>query len=263
MNCQGPDGIDWTDWTWNPVTGCWGPGGTPEEPRWCPHCYAKKMAEGRLRGRAGYDAQQPFAPTFHEDRLYEPVKEKRPSKIFVSSMGDLFGDWVPREWIKRVLDTVRWCNYRGIVVSKQGDQGETVLSTEWQIFQFLTQNPKRLAGFNPWPKNCWVGATATGWAELTRAIDDLQMVDAPVRFVSCEPLLQPIRLALPTKRRLDWAIIGACSGRENWKRYPQLDHGQPPEHWVRGLTDDLHAAGARVWHKGNLKRGWLKEWPSE
>ncbi len=89
--------IEWCDYTWNPVTGCLHRCGD--------FCYAKKMAY-RLKGRYGYPADEPFRPTFRPERIREPLEVKKSSKIFVVSMGDLFGDWVPSEWINSVLDTV-------------------------------------------------------------------------------------------------------------------------------------------------------------
>ena len=80
--------IEWTRYTWNPVTGC---------KHGCTYCYARRLAEGRLKGRFGYD--NGFEPTFHQNRLLEPQNVKKPSMIFTCSMGDLFGEWVPRQWI--------------------------------------------------------------------------------------------------------------------------------------------------------------------
>ena len=105
--------IEWTDFTFNPVTGCWGPGGTAEKPNRCPYCYAKRIADRFFPVQEVYHQGQGtweefFAPMFYPERLSEPAKIKTPSKIFVSSMGDLFGDWVPREQILDVLTTVKY-----------------------------------------------------------------------------------------------------------------------------------------------------------
>ena len=166
--------IEWCDWTWNPVTGCWGPGGTAEEPKRCSYCYAQKMAkrfrpsvEGITEWASSGKRDDPFAPRIYADRLHEPTKIKKPSKIFVCSMADLFGDWVPTLWIAAILEAV----YRN----------------PQHTFQFLTKNPKRLIDFNPWPGNSWVGTTVTCQADEERLFWLLK-VDASVRFVSHEPL---------------------------------------------------------------------------
>jgi protein gp37 len=122
----------------------------------------------------GTPYEEPFAPAFHPDRLSEPAKAKKSSKIFVCSMSDLLGDWVPWEWI---------C-----------EAGATAMSCPQHIFQFLTKNPKRLKDFNPWPKNCWVGTTVTNQGDADERVSELFKADAPVRFVSCEPLLSKIDL---------------------------------------------------------------------
>ena len=200
MNRQGPTGIGWCDFTWNPVTGCWGPGGTPEKPSHCPYCYAKRIYEERL--------SKSFEPTFHPERLGQPAKEKQPSKIFVCSTGDLFGDWVPRDWIEAVLDVVKQCPQH--------------------TFQFLTKNPARYKDFRTnWPDNAWAGMSVSQQAAFSRKRWDLGWSVASVVFVSFEPLLGPTRLAPRTGRWLSlsgevaashpayrpyWAIIGEQTG---------------------------------------------------
>ena len=91
-------GIEWTDYSWNPITGCL---------NGCPFCYARKLAEGRLRGRAGYPEVKPFDPMFHPDRIDEPKHVKEPSWIFAVSMGDMFSPGIKPKWINRVFDTIR------------------------------------------------------------------------------------------------------------------------------------------------------------
>ena len=170
MNKQGPEKIGWTDWTWNPMTGCWGPGGAAEKPNRCPYCYAERMAYritamkhpkicsqcgepfktracGPTHAMIANEIKNAFTPAFHPKRLLEPAKVKKPSKIFVCSMADLFGDWVPEEWIEAVLNRTQRADY------------------SHHTYQFLTKNPRRLKDFNPWPSNCWVGTTVTNQAD--------------------------------------------------------------------------------------------------
>ena len=236
--------IEWTDFTFNPVTGCWGPGGTAETPNRCPYCYAAKIAhrmahvEGSGYGH-GVDSPNPtgaFNPTFHPDRLDQPAKVKKPSKIFVCSMADLFGDWVPREWIEKILITA--------------------IRNPQHTFQFLTKNPKRLKDFNPWPKNCWVGTTVTNQTDADERLPWLLQVEAPVRFVSHEPLLGPTDVMpwipgpwpmnepMPTHNNyVSWAIVGAMTGPGAVKPKPE---------WVQGLVEQYRAAGVPVFLKNNL-----------
>ncbi len=149
MNDQRDGGINWTDYTWNGVTGCLND---------CPYCYARA-----LYVRNGMD----FTPTLHPERLGEPFAKREPRKIFVCSTADLFGTWVKQDWIDAILHTVRQCPQH--------------------TFQFLTKNPARLPTI-PWPDNCWVGATVDEVARLQPSLDALQQVRAPVRFISFEPL---------------------------------------------------------------------------
>ncbi len=251
--------IEWTDFTWNPLTGCWGPGGTAEKPNRCSYCYGVKIAN-RFHDR--YPDIDPFAPTFYPDRLSEPGKAKKSSKIFVCSMADLFGDWVPGERIAQVRDVA--------------------LLTPQHIFQFLTKNPKRLKDCNPWPSNCWVGTTVTNQADDWRIVELLK-VEAPVLFVSHEPLLGETDVTpyLPLEHcpnckntgypwiecgnehsgydfrqkceclsqpYIDWAIIGAMTGPGAVKPRPE---------WVQGLVEQYRAAGVPVFLKDNLN------WPEK
>jgi len=250
--------------TWNPVNGCWGPGGTAEKPNRCPYCYAKGIS-GRFSPfeKTGYVQikmqcmnNDPFQPMFWPNRLSQPAKVKKPSKIFVCSMGDLFGDWVYAQWIMRIRDVA-------------------AIVAPWHTYIFLTKNPKRLKEFNPWPKNCWVGCTVTNQPDMDERWPWLAQVEAPVRFVSHEPLLGGtdvrFHLGSPTgnfqtrkgKRQmewklhglLNWAIIGALTG-------PGAAKHRPDPAWVQGLIDQYRAAGVPVFLKENLQ--WpeqIQEWP--
>ena len=176
--------IEWCDYTFNPVTGCL---------HGCPYCYARKMAN-RLKGRYGYPADEPFKPTFHRVKLWDTFP-KKPSRIFVSSMGDLFGEWVPREWIDRVLDVVR-INYK-------------------HTFIFLTKNPNRYSEF-VFPANAWIGYSTTGQLHHKW---DIRHQDN-IKFVSLEPMAEAINASLEGyTQRIDfrWLIIGSESGNRKGK----------------------------------------------
>lgn len=264
MNRQGPGKIDWTDYTFNPVTGCY---------HGCPYCYARRIAErfgwdgafpsdapyqvGEWQGQPVYEYSGAserraypwrFAPTFYPDRLTEVAHLKAPAKVFVCSMADLFGDWVPGTWIDQVLAVVH-----------QHPQ---------HVFQFLTKNPERLREFNPWLANCWVGASATDEASMTRALRALADVQATVRFISAEPLLGPlfgmdsggVVPAVPpagAMRPLDWLVIGADTTR---------GAAQPDAGWVMQATCAAALDGVPVWWKDSLcdpthSVAKLKRWP--
>jgi protein gp37 len=258
--------IEWTDFTWNPVTGCWGPGGTAEQPNRCTYCYAAKIAhrmahiEGSEYG-CGVERPNPmgaFDPRFHPGRLDQPNEVKKPSRIFVCSMGDLFGEWVPEFWIGSVLNFVK--------------------GTPQHIFQFLTKNPRRLEEFSPWPENCWVGATATDEESFAEATLALAKVDAKVRFISAEPLLGEIRHFTIQATLIDWLIIGAltrpgakppfqhmvqAAGRERIHDLTRPGAKPPFQHWVRGLADWARYMGIPRFLKNNLN--WpekIQEWPA-
>lgn len=204
MNRQGPGKISWTDYTWNPVTGC---------RNTCSYCYARKTYE-----RFGMS----FEPTLHEERLDEPARLKRPSRIFVCSVSDLFGPWVPDEWINTVM-----------MAAAEAPQ---------HTYQYLTKHPGALYAWAFGP-NDWVGATATDQESMDNALRQLPQASSGVRFVSAEPLLGPITADLSG---LDWLIIGAMTG----------PGATPPEReWVTGLLDQADRAGVPVWLKENL------QWP--
>lgn len=249
--------IKWTDFTWNPITGCWGPGGTADKPNRCSYCYAEKISKRFIARFAQFphkEGPDPFAPTFHPDRLSQPAKVKKPSKIFVCSMSDLFGDWVPVEWILKVLRAAGLCPQH--------------------TFQFLTKNPKRMSKF-PFTSNCWVGTTVTNQVDADERLPWLLQVDAPVRFVSHEPLLGGIDMkGWPwpgcqlskeeheaqcgggewcAANNVEWAIIGAQTG-------PGAVRPDPA--WVMSLADQYRQAGVPLFLKDNLGfKDQLQEFP--
>jgi protein gp37 len=228
--------IEWADFTWNPVTGCLGPKGDGVR---CPYCYANRLANGRLKNLylshrfqlAGV-IRDPFAPRFWRNRLDEPRHLRCPSKIFVCSQGELFGPWIPHVTIELVLNVVRECPQH--------------------IFMFLTKWPQNLARWNPWPSNCWVGASAENQPMAVDAASYLTEVAAPVKFLSLEPLLGRVD---PTPIiGLGWLIIGAQTG----------PGARPPESWwVSNLLKYAYTYRVPVFLKDNLR--WPEKhqkWPA-
>ena len=180
-----PSTIEWTDMTWNPVTGC------TKVSQGCKHCYAERMAQ-RLQAMGNARYQQGFAVTLHEDLIEEPFKWGRPRLVFVNSMSDLFHEEVPFAFIQRVFDTMR-----------QAPQ---------HVFQILTKRSARLleiAQDLPWSENVWMGVSVED-AQAVCRIQHLQQVPAHIRFLSCEPLIGPLD-ALPLED-IHWVIVGGESG---------------------------------------------------
>jgi len=172
-----------------------------------------------MAGRFGYpEYPDHFKPTFHPERLEEPYKLKKPAKIFVCSMGELFGPWVPWDWIWPVL-----------MVAKGNPH---------HIFQFLTKHPDGMRGIR-WPGNVWIGTTITWWDESDRA-DILADITAPIRFVSAEPLLSYLPWA--PLAGIDWLVIGAQTN----------PHKQPDKRWVADLLEGADSMGIPVFMKSNL-----------
>jgi protein gp37 len=177
--------IEWTDATWNPVTGC-----TKISPG-CTHCYAERLAHRLERmGQANY--RNGFRLTLQPQMLDLPLSWKSPRRIFVNSMSDLFHQDVPLEYVKRVF--------------------EVMVRAHWHQFQVLTKRADRLrelSGELPWSPNVWQGVSVESERYLDR-IDALRRTGAAVKFLSLEPLLE----ALPNLdlRRIDWVIVGGESG---------------------------------------------------
>ncbi|MDI3548153.1 MAG: hypothetical protein PWR10_1805 [Halanaerobiales bacterium] len=215
--------IEWTDFTWNPVVGC---------KHGCPYCYAKRFAERGLGEYGKYKKGKRFQPRFFPGRLDEPKQRKRPAKIFVSSMGDLFGDWVPDEWIEAVLDIVRGCPQH--------------------TFQFLTKNPDRYYNWFTFdmkniPDNIWIGAGADNATDAHTRSGTLGFMGAKVKFLSLEPLLENV-VEYVEWESLDWVIVGAQTGPGAKK---------PKKEWVENIISYCRAYDIPVFLKDNL------EWPEK
>jgi protein gp37 len=193
--------IEWTDATWNPVTGC-----TKISPG-CKFCYAERMA-GRLHAMGQHRYRNGFRPTLQPDLLEAPLRWGTPRVIFVNSMSDLFHDEVPDDYIKAVFDTIKRADHH--------------------IFQVLTKRSERLRNFATelaWPRNLWMGVSVENEDYVSR-IRNLQRVPAYVRFLSMEPLLGPVR-RLPLAG-IHWVIVGGESG-------PGARPMQPE--WARAILD--------------------------
>lgn len=177
--------IEWTESTWNPLTGC-----TKISPG-CKHCYAERMAR-RLRAMGQPNYANGFTLTLHEAALERPLHWKKPQTIFVNSMSDMFHQSVPRDFIARAFDVMR--------------------RAHWHRFQILTKRADRLAklsGDLPWPENIWMGVSVESDSYIHR-IADLRSTGAAIKFLSLEPLLGPLNnLELDG---IDWVIVGGESG---------------------------------------------------
>ena len=231
--------IEWTSATWNPVTGC-----TEVSPG-CDHCYARTFAE-RFRGVPGHPYEQGFDLKLWPDRLKLPLKWRKPRRIFVNSMSDLFHKDVPDDYILQCF--------------------ETMIKADQHTFQLLTKRPGRLAdsfilrtklkerflqltGSPSWPAHIWYGVSVESddyrW-RIAKAV----ILQAPTTFISAEPLLEELNL-IPSPggyclQDIAWVITGAESG-----------HGARPmnEDWVRSLRDQCQWSGTKFFYKQKLVNG--------
>ena len=177
--------IEWTDATWNPVTGC------SKISAGCKFCYAERLAL-RLKAMGQPRYADGFSVTLHHDLLDAPRRWRSPRLVFVNSMSDLFHEKVPLPFIRQVFQTMSECPQH--------------------VFQILTKRSERLKESTaalPWPDNVWMGVSVEDSRVLSR-IDDLLAVPAAIRFLSCEPLIGPLD-ALPL-HGIDWVIVGGESG---------------------------------------------------
>lgn len=253
--------IDWTDYSWNPITGCY---------HTCPYCYARKqsarfsgdirlnMADPRCdkyQGKEGlYVLHEPFvtrndrsisypfgfAPTLHEYRLDWPGNVKNGANIFVGSMTDLFGEWVPDEWIQMVFDACE--------------------KFPQHNYLFLTKNPKRyIELYNskrlPYKENYWFGTSCT-----TPADEFIWFRDTPYKsFVSIEPILEPFGDSAPNIFP-DWVIIGAETGNRKEKVTPQKE-------WIEAIVAQCRIQSMPVFMKESLRElmgaEFVQEFPDE
>ncbi len=195
-----PTKIEWAQESWNPVTGC-----TKVSPG-CKNCYAERRSK-RLAGRAGYPRDNPFQVTLHPDRLEQPLHWKKPRRVFVCSMGDLFHEDVPFVFVANIIQVIKKCPQHKFIV--------------------LTKRPERLLYFskhhNTNYPNLWLGVTAENQQQANKRITLLSQIPVAMRFVSVEPMLGAVDLDFmvpktPTTTRyayalsyLDWVICGTES----------------------------------------------------
>jgi len=188
--------IEWTESTWNPVTGC------TKISDGCLNCYAERMAR-RLAGRYGYPKENPFKLTLQPDRLSQPLNWKKTHNIFVCSMSDIFHKNVPDSYIFEILGVINKCPQH--------------------TFQILTKRANRMArisnNIGQWPHNVWIGVTVESEKHKKR-IDYLKSANASVKFISFEPLLDDVNQI--NLNGINWVIVGGESGpgsrqmRQEW-----------------------------------------------
>ena len=206
--------IEWTDKTWNPITGC------TKQSAGCQHCYAETMAR-RLKAMGLEKYQNGFQLTLHPDTLEEPVGWHKGHNIFVCSMSDLFHKDVPFDYIDRVMQ----------VISR----------TPQHRYQILTKRAERMAEYfaqHEVPANVWLGVTVECQATKQRIESLRSITSAPIRFLSCEPLLEDLgQLDL---QNIDWVIVGGESGP---KARPMK------EEWALNIQQQTEAHGAAFFFK--------------
>ena len=205
--------IEWTESTWNPVTGC------TKISAGCLNCYAERMAK-RLRAMGQPNYANGFAPTVHRHVLDHPLHWRRSRRIFVNSMSDLFHKAVPTDFLKAVFGVME--------------------EADWHWFQVLTKRAGRLqqlARHLPWPQHVWMGVTVER-EDNTDRIEALRNTPAAVKFLSLEPLLGPLSDLDLTG--IDWVIVGGESGP-----------GARPmrEEWALDIRDQCIAAGVPFFFK--------------
>ncbi|MFV0402858.1 MAG: DUF5131 family protein [Bacteroides graminisolvens] len=205
--------IEWTDKTWNPITGC------TKISAGCANCYAEIMSK-RLQAMKQDKYKNGFILTMHNDVLDEPIKWKKPHTIFVCSMSDLFHENVPFSFIDKVMETIK--------------------STPQHNYQILTKRANRMAEYfsdKSIPKNAWLGVTVDIASSKSR-IDFLRNLNAPIKFLSCEPLLED--LGDINLDGIDWVIVGGESGA---KARPMK------EEWVQSIKVQTEKQGSAFFFK--------------
>lgn len=211
--------IEWAKWSWNPVSGC---------KHDCPYCYARDIAARFY--------EQGFVPTLYPDRLDAPKNTKvhkdadkdiSLKNVFTCSMADLFGRWVPTEWIEAVLEQVR-------------------NNPQWN-FLFLTKFPKRLSEFK-FPDNAWLGTTVDCQIRVKAAEDAFRKMrdegSGGVWWLSVEPMLEPLQFS--SLEMFDWVVIGGASPSNKTGKW------HPPREWVIALEEQAKKAGCKIYEKTNL-----------
>ncbi len=219
--------IEWTDATWNPITGCnkVSPG--------CKNCYAETFAE-RFRGVPGHPFEQGFDLRLWPERLRLPLTWKEPRMIFVNSMSDLFHKDISGEFIDQVFQTMEQARHHTFqILTKRSNRfaiwtrERFCRSTEWT------------RGKRPWPSHVWAGVSVETQDYLWR-VKDLLQVPADVRFLSVEPLLGPVQFSASLLKGVHWVIVGGESG-------PGARQMQPE--WVYSIREQCRAHGVKFFFK--------------
>lgn len=248
---MGETKIEWADRTWNAITGC-----SPIS-EGCANCYAKRMAT-RLAGRCGYPKDDPFRVAFHRDRVKEPLKWKRPQRVFVCSMSDLFHDSVSHWWLDDIFDTMIHANQHTYMLLTKRPQN---------VMPFLSAATPDQRKFMR--ERAWLGVTAENQRRADERISVLMKIPAAVRFVSLEPLLEgvspsplvPCPRCTPTHyefatKWLDWVIVGPETGPN--RRPCKLE-------WIESIIEECREVSIPCFVKaiplnGRISKN-MDEWP--
>lgn len=223
FNKTAGEGISWAAWSWNPVTGCL---------HGCKYCYARELAT-----KSSYETAYPvgFTPLFHAERLSAPENTPVPQgdnpadrRVFVCSMADLYGNWVPDEWIDQVHEVC-------------------MANPQWQ-YLFLTKYPKRYLQVQL-PRTAWVGTSVDEQKRVRLAEDSFRSItDVAVKWLSLEPLREPLEFS--DLSMFDWIVIGAQTQTiQPWGAEPEF---APPFEWIARLVSQAREAGCKVHLKPNL-----------
>jgi protein gp37 len=221
FNAQDNDSIEWALWSWNPITGC---------QHNCPYCYARDIAE-RFAGSAAFP--DGFKPALRPGRLAAPQHQKFPEEkakewmghknVFTGSMADIFGKWVPSEWIEAVLASIR-------------------KSPQWN-FLMLTKFPSRMSEFNL-PDNVWAGTSVDCQARVANAEKAFAKVKAKVKWLSIEPMIEPLKFK--KLEVFNWVVIGGASKSNETPAW------SPPREWVDQLESQCQGLDIPYYEKSNL-----------
>jgi len=218
------DGISWAAWSWNPVTGCL---------HGCEYCYAREIATSE-RYKAAFPAE--FTPLFHPERLDAPAHTTIPhahrgdaayQRVFVCSMADLYGRWVPDEWIDEVHSSM-------------------LASPQWD-YLLLTKFPARYVGLDI-PPGAWVGTSVDEQKRVRIAEDAFRNLDAKVKWLSLEPLREPLEFT--DLSMFDWVVIGAQT--ETHQPEGTVPAFAPPFEWIARIVAQAREADCKVHMKPNL-----------
>ena len=282
--------IEWTDATWNPITGC------TQISEGCANCYAKRNAEGRLRGKYGYPADDPFRVTFHVDKIDQPLKWSRPRKIFVCSMGDLFHEDVTDEMLDDVFDVMALASHHTfLILTKRPERMKEYLfmlpdrigygDVFCEAVREIDQDDPDFTGavMNRWVKkalsveagveniakleqgfplpNVWLGVTAENQQRADERIPVLLQIPAAKNFVSVEPMLGPVDISEYLLGERGHASEAPMLSPLDWVICGgETGANARPLHpdWVRGLRDQCQMAGVPFFFKS--WGDWYPNW---